>query len=330
MNRSFLISLPVALILVFAGFWRPPNSSSDYDSAHWIESGLARERAGDLIGAERDLFRAAEFDRLFQPSWTLAGFYFRWGNDAQFWFWARRALAVGRRDLGALFDLCWQTGAGSTEIWNRTMPDRKQVWDEYLFYLMTSGRWAAAASVAGRIATVAEPADVPLLTNYTDLAIDHSDRSSAYAVWQSLCSRGLLQFRCSLLSNGNFRVPPSGHGFDWRAYPTFSVSASFRNSRARIDLGGNEPDLVTLLEQRLFLDQNKTYRLTFEYQGGHPGIHWEAGDSRSRELSSVELTRAEFEFPGSAESLSLVYSRPSGVSNADGPVSIRNVELLPK
>src|SRR5262249_8208626 len=57
-------------------------------TAAWIARGLAEETAGDRRGAEASLLRASQVDRTYLPRWTLANFYLRSGDLAQFWVWA--------------------------------------------------------------------------------------------------------------------------------------------------------------------------------------------------------------------------------------------------
>jgi len=59
----------------------------------WIQLGLDAEGEGNLAEAEIDLLQAARVDRQYVPAWTLANFYFRRGDAANFWPWARKAAA---------------------------------------------------------------------------------------------------------------------------------------------------------------------------------------------------------------------------------------------
>src|ERR1700744_2707360 len=101
------------------------------------------------------------------------------------------------------------------------MPQLKATWNEYIYYLPPTGKWPAAATAAESIALVAETSDKSMLTAYCDLALEHNDKGGARAVWQIMRKRGLLPFAAdSLLTNGDFRSAPTGHGFDWRSFPS--------------------------------------------------------------------------------------------------------------
>jgi Tfp pilus assembly protein PilF len=74
--------------------WRGVEPARPRSSSAWIDTGLAAEEAGDYAGAERSLLEAARIDRQHLPAWSLANFYFRRGDPASFWPWARRAAAL--------------------------------------------------------------------------------------------------------------------------------------------------------------------------------------------------------------------------------------------
>jgi hypothetical protein len=324
-----LLAVPLLLI---AAFWDPPAVPTRYDSSRWIDSGLEHERQGDMASAERDLREAAQVDRLFQPRWTLAGFYFRHNDRGNFLHWMGEALAVGRRDMESLFDLCWRLPDGCPNLRGSVMPDSKLVWDQYLNYLITTGRWQPAGLMAEAIASQADAGDLPLLMNYCDLALAHGDKAAASTVWYHLCRRKLLPFQAGrIIANGDFRVAPSGRGFDWRVAAP-GVANPFQPGEASFTLNGFQHDREVLLEQQLAIDASLNYRLEFEYKtnglNSNSGVHWTAGGSNSEGLVATSWTGGQFDFPGSSASLQLVYQRPTGSTMAEGTVWVRNVNVV--
>ena len=332
MRNSLLFTSICLPVLLVAGFWNPPADFTHYDSAHWIDSGLAHERDADFPAAEHELLVAAQVDHLFNPRWTLAGFYFRRGERGKFLHWTGEALTVGQRDLGALFDLCWKLPDGCSSIWNTAMPDSKPAWHEYLYFLMTTGKWPAAAYTARMIARKADTIDKGLLLNYCDLAIERGDKSGARVVWDQLCRRKLLPFAAGqVVVNGEFQFSPSAHGFDWRIVAP-GVSNSIQSGEASFTLNGFQQEREVLLEQPLAIDATVEHRLNFEYKTtglqADSGVHWAAGKFESASLSSAAWSQGHLDFSGPAEALELTYHRSAGSTLAQGSISVRNISIV--
>jgi hypothetical protein len=327
MTRRLLMACPAAMMLLFVGLWQPRAGSSSFDSADLIEHGLAREVAGDLVGSERDLLAAASVDRLFQPRWTLAGFYFRQNREAEFWKWSRSALEVGTRDLGALFDLCWRYRDDGELIWSKAIPQRPAVWREYLLFLMDTARWPAAGEVARRLAGGAAPEDKTLLLTYVDLAIEHHEERTAWAVWTAMAGKGQLP----LLTNGMFVTAPTGRGFDGRLPVVPQVRHDAEPDGIRFTLSGFEPDQFVLMEQPLALEDGVEYRFRFEYKTDRiavdAGLHWTFDGVRGAGFSSGEWAKGEMPIKGGAGKLALVYDRAPGTTTAEGIVFLRRMEI---
>ena len=92
----------------------------------------------------------------------------------------------------------------------------------YLRFLMAQERWAEAEGVAAKLAARNAPEDGELLESFTDRLI---------AVGKVETS---LQ-----LTNGDFRVRPSGHGFDWRVRAQPGGASSWEPGRLRFWLGSS-------------------------------------------------------------------------------------------
>jgi hypothetical protein len=264
----FLIALPAVALLGGLGYrsvvTQPPGPVDR------IASGLAHEREGRLADAERDLLAAADWDHLYEPRWTLAGFYFRRGRPDDFWIWTRQALAVGTHDLGGLFDLCWQVSGDRAAVWRHAMPDRKEIWNEYLAYLLASNRWSAASDAAARLGPRSAVEDLPMLLGFCDLAIERKDPAAALPVWNSLCRRGLANStpigRGHYLVNGDLARRPLGRGFDWRFPPARGIRAEWTPGELHAAFSGSQADGVDAIVQALALEPGRRYRFTYTYR----------------------------------------------------------------
>jgi hypothetical protein len=138
----------------------------------------------------------------------------------------------------------------------------------------------------------------------------------------------------SVLTNGNFAMAPTGHGFDWH------VSAPV-GMRFRWDTGsltwipdGSEPEEYALLEQWIVVGARR-YRLHFEYAAPGIGLRWAmspwgAEQSSPALAASSAWRQAEWNFRAPQKRLArlrFVYRREAGSTRLRGDVRVRNVKL---
>ena len=127
-------------------------------SSAWIRLGLDAEADGNLPEAETDLLRAASVDRLYVPAWTLANFYFRRGDAAEFWPWAKRAAALTYDDYRPLLRLA-DTLETSPPLVATRLGGGAPLLRAYLDLLLGAGRLDSAQEIAGLLAARHDPAD---------------------------------------------------------------------------------------------------------------------------------------------------------------------------
>lgn len=127
-------------------------------SSAWIHLGLDAEADGDLREAETDLRRAASVDRLYVPAWTLANFYFRRGDAAKFWLWAKRAAALTYDDYRPLLRLADTLETSPPRV-ARRLGGGAPLLRAYLDLLIGAGRLDSAQEIAGLLAACHDPAD---------------------------------------------------------------------------------------------------------------------------------------------------------------------------
>jgi len=303
------------------------------DSAAWIALGLAAERAGDTDRARYCLLQAEKVDRQYLPAWTAANFFFRQANDTEFWRAARQAAAMFYDDPAPLIDLADHRELKAVAALER-LGDTPRLERGYLHFLIAEGRWQEAQEVGGRLALRRGAQDRELLLALTDRLIVAGRAEAALAIARA---------RAGAVTNGDFRIEPSGHGFDWRMTAPPGGAAHWESGRVRFWLARSTPDACALLDQWVVLDPGG-YRLRFEYRidglAEETGLHWTAVRHGIEEASGPVLTRAaglaagdrktDWSFgvkkPGFYQ-LRLVYSRVPGTTHIEGRAEFASVEL---
>ncbi len=322
-------------------------------SAAWMELGLRSEFAHDYPRAEHAMLEAARVDRTFLPRWTLANYYFRRDDRENFWYWSREAAQISYDDLRALFRLCWNASNDGEEILRHVIPARRDIWRQYLGFLLRHERTDAAATIAGKLLEDPVREDVaPLMAGFDRFAMKN-DRL-AVAIWNRLASRKLIPNRPLApeqgvsLSNGDFSLAPTLRGFDWRTNEMPGVSVSLASPPALVvNFSGKQPQNCETAFQWMPLLPARRYELKFAYRTRDvvrgSGLAWTVTDVAAGAPWSVHPidSPAEdwkedgfaFTTPGSAGigQLQLNYRRSLGTTRIEGMLSIRNVrlELLP-
>ena len=326
-------------------------AASPLEAAPWIALGLRRETAGDFAGAEHCLLEAARLDRTYDPRWALANYYFRRTDWERFWFWARRAAEMAPPDMRGLFRLCWNAPDGPVSTLARAIPDRPEVWREYLAYLVQEGAGPPLASLAAKMAARPQPDDLPVLLDACDRLLATGDGAGALPVWNALSARRLIP--CGVLSpqqgrslsNGGFSSPPTARGFDWRPARVdgVSISRTIADPSLRVAFSGRQPELCEVLWQYLPLVPSTRYRLAFEcrtsgIQAG-AGLRWrvagalegggtwaESADLGGEHWSSGGVSFQTPPHPALAR-LALLYERRPGTTRIQGAAWLRGLKL---
>ena len=318
------------------------------DGRAWVELGLRLEETGDLAGAEKSLLRAAAEDRTYLPRWTLLNFYFRRGETDKFWYWAKAATPMIYGDPLPLFHFCGRVNEDGRLI-DRLDIRQPQIQAGYLFYLLDSGHAELAGGAARRLLAENRETDVPLLLDACDRLIDARRMDDAVAIWDGLSQVGRLPFRArarakSILTNGDFGVSPTGHGFDWRLPETEGISAAREEDPAglRLTFSGMQPESADPLVEYVRVEENRSCELRYGYRTSgieaNSGLAWRvvslegAAIASGEELSSDDPAdrRMTFVIPPGCRMvrLSLTYQRRPGTTRIAGYVVLRGVELI--
>lgn len=321
-----------------------------YDAASWIQLGLLSEAGDDLAGAERALLQAASVDATFLPSWSLANFYFRRENTANFWHWAQKAAQMDPEDPAPLFRLAWYVSPNAGEVTSRLQIKRPLIAVQFVNFLMAQGDPAAVTEAASRLLTANRDGNTQALLGVCDWLIANKRPDLALPLWNGLAARGQITYNpvtadsADAVTNGGFSKSPISRGFDWRLYTVEGVS-SFLNvspNALGFEFSGDEPDSFLLMDQRAPVHGDKNYALAVNYttNGIAPGsgLVWSMADDRSGTvLARTGSLSAEqggeayacFAVPSEAAfvRLSLLYQRQPGTVRVEGKLVLKEVKL---
>jgi hypothetical protein len=214
------------------------------------------------------------------------------------------------------------------------IPPRREMVRQYLAYLTNRERWAAAAAEARKILPAAEAEDGPELLAYGEARLSRGDVSEAAEIWNALCRRRLLAVEPldpaggRLVTNGDFRLAPSGRGFDWHPIEQPGVRAVAESGELRVGFAGSQPEHCPIAWQYVPTAPGTRYRLQWEARagGGEPArdIAWDVGDAGMQVESAGSLVFVAAKDPAR---IYLIYERPLGSARLEGTVWIGRVRL---
>jgi tetratricopeptide (TPR) repeat protein len=300
------------------------------DSGAWIALGLEAEQAGHPKEAERCLAEAEKADRQYLPAWTSANFFFRRGDDPQFWRAAAHAAAMSYDDPAPLIALADRMEARAVKALDR-LGDTVRLERGYLHVLIGGARWSEAQEVAARLLARGDPQDLELLLALTDRLITAGEGDAARNVWNAL--RG--DSEVAGVTNGSFVTQPAGHGFDWTMTAPPRGSVKWDRGRVRFWMG----DSGVLLNQWMLLAAGQ-YRLRIAYRteglGVESGLRWSMVHEAREEARSQMLPQAlggatvDWGFRVSRRSLfqlRFLYARQPGNTLREGGAEVDSVSL---
>jgi hypothetical protein len=319
------------------------------DGRAWVELGLRLEETADLTGAEQALLRAAEEDKTYLPRWTLMNFYFRRNDADRFWQWAKAAVPMIYGDPLPLFHLCGHVKEDG-ELIDRLDIRKPELQAGYLFYLLDVGRADLVGPASRRLLEGHRDADIPLLLSACDRLIEAGRVDDAVTIRDGLARSGHLPFRvpeggaASILTNGDFGVSPTGHGFDWRLPALEGISAAREEGAAglRLTFSGAQAERAEPLLQFVPVREKTSYELKVTYRTSgieaRSGLWWRIADASGvlkagDDLASDEQKeqRLTFVTPAGCRMvrIALISERRPGTTRIAGYLVLRHVELRP-
>ncbi|HEV2136859.1 MAG TPA: hypothetical protein VGR47_21750 [Terracidiphilus sp.] len=313
-----------------------------YNAQAEIELGLQYEAEGEFGRAEQRFLRAFAVDRTYLSRWSLASFYFRRGNEKEFWRWARKAAEMPSDSTGPLFELCWRITPDVNEITQRIVNDDPKLLRQYLDFVLSKGQASAAAEIATRIIQHGDPnTDTPRMFAAINHLIAENEGGSAEAIWSALIAKHWVVADTAWPDNPNFSREPLPVRFDWTLPSNTGVQSVPGRFGLETEFSGLEPEECTIAEQAIVLGPGN-YQLDSFYRtegiAAGTGLQWQviaAGTgmilAESSDLSSESPTQAKMRFsipPGiSLAYLRLIYRRALGTSPISGSLVISSVQI---
>ncbi len=329
---------------------------SPYDSEAWIALAIQLELDGEPAQAEEHLQKAFGINNGFESRWNLANFYLRQGRVPEFWHWIRETIVFAPRGFRPAVDLCWRAFDDPRVILDNGIPDVPAINHRYFGYLLETNRLEGATQVWDRLQSDIAPRSLGSFVALVDSLLGNGEVTEALSIWNRLCEIGLLPYGAlspsqgPLLTNGEFRLPLSGRGFDWRVLRPAGIQweakgAPDRPGEIEFSFSGTQEKFASLLEQLLPAEPNRQYRFDFAYQtqglAQESGIHWTvfdaASDQRLARTSSLEateqprLTSLAVKTGSETRLLRLVleYERAPGTTRKDGLLRTGNLAFYP-
>lgn len=299
-------------------------------SAVWIALGLLKETRKDPSGAERSLLRAAQVDRQYLPAWTLANFYFRRGNRAEFWIWADRAAALAYDDFRPLVRLADHFEPDPARLLAH-FHNAPRLRPSYLDFLIGENRLDAAQQVARTMAE--DRANDPHLIDLADRQLRAGNALPAIELWN--VASGFVPIDPSsgrILTNGDLAHAPLNLGFDWRLGQVEGVAQSWKPSELTFTFSGSQPETCVLLEQTIYLVK-RPFHLRFDYVAGDAltkQVHWSLDNVEGPPIEpSAQWREGAFDLPRAQglRNLKLFYRRQPGTTRTEGRIELRNLRL---
>lgn len=313
-----------------------------YSAEADIELGLQDEAEGEFGKAEECFLRAFAVDHTYLPRWSLAGFYFRRGNMAEFWTWARRAAEMPSDSTEALFELCWRASPDASEITRRIVNDNPKLLRQYLDFLVSKNQGSPAAEIAIRLMQNGDPnTDLRRMFAAINQLVDEKQGDAAKAIWTALAEEHWVVADTGSPNNPNFVRDPLPVRFDWVFPSSPGVQSVPGPSGLETEFSGLEPDQCEIADQAVVLRPGN-YEMDYSYstQGISPrtGLQWQivAADSlkslaESSDLSSDAATSAKIRFSvpkgTSLADLRLIYQRTLGTAPISGSLAVSSVHI---
>jgi hypothetical protein len=313
-----------------------------FDAQADVELGLQYEADGNIAAAERQMNQAFAIDNTYMPRWSLANFYFRQGNEKEFWKWARMAADMPADDVGALLELCWRASSDPATVSAELVNQNPGFLRQYANFLLAKGQPAAAADVVQQLFSLGDPkSDLPYMIEIVNRLVSANQPSAAFLLWHRLIQNRWIVADWTMPNNASFERTPLPISLDWSLHEYQGLHSWTGPSGLETEFAGNEPEDCVIAEQSVILGPGN-YALAFSYQTSSispsTGIRWQLLNpstqkvvAETEDLSSEKPKKAELRFFVSKGApllqLQLRYRRRLGTVRVSGTLNMREVQI---
>ena len=321
------------------------------DPSWWIMQSVRQEEDGDVVGAERSLRQANTVSRYYTPRWSLAAFYYRQGNKADFIRWAKLALSVGNGQPESLFQMAQRLDLPSNQILDDLMPDVPEPVDSYLHFLLQHAEVQQQYAAATQLIRIGSVKNRSSILETCESLFKAGEIDQAVALWnKAIQVRWIALSRLDpllgkSLGNDSFGGEFLGIGFDWRDSIPLGVSAarSVPDRSLCLEFCGSQPESCELITQFVPLLPNRQYQLKIRYRlrptNSTTGLQWSVVTMPSGEPSMIgpmnpsaeEFVVQSFLFATPLRQapmrILLSYTRLPGTTRMEGKLWIQSVQL---
>jgi hypothetical protein len=307
---------------------------------------LRLELNGDRASAERYLKQAVAVDHMFASAWALANFYFRSGQESQFWGALRSCLHIlqvkPQLDPDQAFDLAWRMTSDSKRILSQ-IPSGPDILLPYMNYLVQTSRVEALLEVLpSALATAPAPATetVRWFAPVCDYLIQENRTGPAVSVWNRMVESGGVKLDRLEPATGHsladpaLKLPSYERGFGWHIAHNESLFAATADNPLTLEFGSNPAEHFDLLSTIAPVLPGREYVLSWKADGSalDADSQHDAGLAvhligPTGEVSAcpalLSATRCEFNAGAATQlKLTLRYDRPMGKLRLQGVLRI--------
>ena len=312
-----------------------PKSVSEYeisaslapnDYRVWLALGKARERVGDIEGAETALRRVMQLAPNYsQARWAFGNLLLRQGKTEEAFKEIRRAVDSDPKFAGPAANTAWQIFDGNIEKVKQTIGDSPPVKSSLAIFLAKQKRFEEAFNIWNAL---------PKERLHTDLKKDGESLATAFLsakkykkalqIQKAMAEDGQLVFDFGKLSNGGFETnvkPDKSDIFEWNIAKGLQPQISIANNEKR---GGARSLVLTFnatkktefrqVTQTIALDGGKSYQFEGFYKANldtGSTVKWEVVNTVDNKVlastndveKNVDWTRVtvEFDLPEDSE-----------------------------